>query len=225
MRNNSRRATKSELLLISFLIKKANLDINDGWQEDLRVTPMGDGGMGSLILNPDSDMNSKRIFGRQASECRFIDEDGVDVLVTLNLDKNGGLFELDVWKVNFEPLRTFPSDISEYLKQSLSICKTAQWTDPYLLTGAIHIGISNISPNPVKGFKEHGLHRTINRGFKPKIILSIVEEGNVTHAKGRYGRPQTRYRLGNNVVILDEHGKIITVYGPKPTGNYKKQSI
>ena len=68
----------------------------------------------------------------------------------------------------------------------------------------------------------HGLHRTINRGFKPKIILSIVEEGNVTHAKGRYGRPQTRYRLGNNVVILDEYGKIITVYGPKPTGNYQK---
>lgn len=98
----------------------------------------------------------------------------------------------------------------------------AQWTDLYLLIGAIHIGISNISPNPVKGFKEHGLHQTINRGFKPKIILSIVEEGNVTHAKGKYGRPQTRYRLGNNVVILDEHGKIITVYGPKPTGNYKK---
>ena len=97
----------------------------------------------------------------------------------------------------------------------------AQWTDPYLLTGAIHIGVSNISHNPIKGFKEHGLHQTINRGFKPKIILSIVEEGNVTHAKGRYGRPQTRYRLGNNVVILDEHGKIITVYGPKPTGNYQ----
>ena len=97
----------------------------------------------------------------------------------------------------------------------------AQWTDPYLLTGAIHIGISNISPNPVKGFKEYGLHQAINRIFKPNIILNIVEEEKVTHAKGRHG-PQTRYRLGNNVVILDEHGKIITVYGPKPTGNYQK---
>ncbi len=115
----------------------------------------------------------------------------------------------------------FNPTFSNALKLYLAELK-AQWTDPYLLTGAIHIGVSNISHNPIKGFKEHGLHQTINRGFKPKIILSIVEEGNVTHAKGRYGRPQTRYRLGNNVVILDEHGKIITVYGPKPTGNYKK---
>lgn len=71
----------------------------------------------------------------------------------------------------------------------------ALWTDPYLLTGAIYIGVSNISHNPIKGFKEHGLHRAINRGFKP---------------------------IGNNVVILNEHGKIVTVYGPPPTGNYQE---
>jgi len=61
----------------------------------------------------------------------------------------------------------------------------AQWSNPYLLTGAIHIGISNISPNPVKGFKEHGLHQAINRRFKANIILNIVKEGKSYSRKGK----------------------------------------
>lgn len=97
MKNNSRRATSSELLLISFLVEKANLHLNDNWQENLIVTPMDDGGMGS-----------------QVSECSFLDEDGVEVLATLNLDENSELFELDVWKVNYEPLIKLPYDDSAY---------------------------------------------------------------------------------------------------------------
>lgn len=97
----------------------------------------------------------------------------------------------------------------------------AQWSDLYLLTGAIHIRISSISPNPIKGFTKHGLQRAAARGFNRKVILNIVEDGDLTHGTGRYG-PQARYKLGNNVVILNEHGKIVTVYGPPPTGNYQK---
>ena len=48
MKNNSRKATKAELLLISFLVKKGNLILNDNWQEDLTVSPMDDGGMGEF---------------------------------------------------------------------------------------------------------------------------------------------------------------------------------
>ena len=43
-----------------------------------------------------------------------LDEDGVVVLAALNLDKNGKLFELDLWKVNFNPLETLPLDESAY---------------------------------------------------------------------------------------------------------------
>lgn len=114
MKNNSRRATKSELLLISFLVKRANLCLNDNWQENLIVTPLDDGGMGSLILNLGDERNSNRIMGSQASECHFLDEDGINVMASLNLDKNGELFELDVWKANFEPLTSLPSDVSAY---------------------------------------------------------------------------------------------------------------
>lgn len=114
MKNNSRKATKAELLLISFLVKKANLILNDNWQEDLTVSPMDDGGMGSLILDLDSDTEAKRTMGSQASECSFLDEDGVVVLAALNLDKNGKLFELDLWRVDFNPLKTLPLDESAY---------------------------------------------------------------------------------------------------------------
>lgn len=32
----------------------------------------------------------------------------------LNLDKNGKLFELDLWRVDFNPLMTLPLDESAY---------------------------------------------------------------------------------------------------------------
>lgn len=64
MKNNSRRATSSELLLISFLVEKANLHLNDNWQENLIVTPMDDGGMGSLVLNLGDDCVFRRNVGQ-----------------------------------------------------------------------------------------------------------------------------------------------------------------
>ena len=114
MKNNSRKATKAELLLISFLVRKGNLILNDNWQEDLTVSPMDDGGMGSLILDLDSDTDAERTMGSQASECSFLDEDGMVVLAALNLDKNGKLFELDLWRVDFNPLKALPLDESAY---------------------------------------------------------------------------------------------------------------
>ncbi|WP_421750901.1 DUF6984 family protein [Croceimicrobium sp.] len=36
------------------------------------------------------------------------DADGVEVIATLYLDKDGSLFELDLWKTNFEPLLILP---------------------------------------------------------------------------------------------------------------------
>jgi hypothetical protein len=73
---------------------------------------MNDGGMGSLLLLPDGDSTSRnRRLGRMASECEFIDSDGIPVLATLNLDTEGNLYELDMWKTNFEKLIAIPAEL------------------------------------------------------------------------------------------------------------------
>lgn len=71
---------------------------------------MNDGAMGSLVLFPDDLRPRKRLFGCVASKLEFKDEDGIDVLVTLNLDNEGKLFEVDSWKVDFKPLVRIPDD-------------------------------------------------------------------------------------------------------------------
>ncbi len=69
---------------------------------------MNDGEMGSLILYPNGITEVNRIFGNQISDYQFKDYDGVDVVVSLIIDTNGNLFELDMWKTNFEKLIHFP---------------------------------------------------------------------------------------------------------------------
>lgn len=41
-------------------------------------------------------------------ETQFTDIDGVEVIASLNVDVDGVLFELDIWKTNFEKLVKIP---------------------------------------------------------------------------------------------------------------------
>ena len=71
----------------------------------VRVAEMQDGGMGSLeFVEPPTN----RQFGDEIAEARFTDSDGVLVSVTINVDTEGRLFELDIWKVDNTPLLSFP---------------------------------------------------------------------------------------------------------------------
>lgn len=72
---------------------------------EVRVIGMDDGGMGSLSF-----VSSKphRAMGKVAGECTFSDADGMLVDAALLLDKEGDLFELDLWKVDFSPLIQIP---------------------------------------------------------------------------------------------------------------------
>ncbi|PWC42366.1 hypothetical protein TSO221_21870 [Azospirillum sp. TSO22-1] len=70
------------------------------------VEEMNDGGMGSLSFVNETTPHLR--FGQEIGEADFDDADGVLVSVTLNLDQNGDLFELDVWKVDNSPLKRFP---------------------------------------------------------------------------------------------------------------------
>jgi len=83
-----------------------------GTLNDLRVTEMNDGGMGSLLLIPKGASQTSRSFGEQLVLGEITDSDGVPVSVALNADRDGNLYELDVWKVDFSPLLTWPDPAS-----------------------------------------------------------------------------------------------------------------
>ncbi|WP_145925283.1 DUF6984 family protein [Bordetella sp. H567] len=84
-------------------------DGEERWAESLTrafVEEMEDGGMGSLrIVWPGE--HTERHFGWIVAEQTFLDSDGVEISVAVNVDKQGDLFELDMWKVDFSPLKKF----------------------------------------------------------------------------------------------------------------------
>ena len=113
-----RNPTLDELRLIDFLIRRAKgFNPQQDWKNRLKVRDMNDGGMGSLLLFLGGEEKSytNRGFGKQISECQFEDQDATHVIASLNLDKNGELFELDIWKTNFGKLVRIPDEISETL--------------------------------------------------------------------------------------------------------------
>lgn len=108
-----RSPSKDEVRLLEFLLSKAQIGVlSEDWRAKLRVSEMEDGGMGSLRLFPDGSQVEDRKFGRRASECQFTDEDGVEVLASLNLDQDGNLYELDIWKTDFGKLIRIPAQLA-----------------------------------------------------------------------------------------------------------------
>ena len=78
----------------------------DSVLEISEVEEMLDGGMGSIRF-VDEHMNQRHL-GKVLREAKFMGVDGMPVLVSINLDQNGRLFEVDIWKVDFSPLRRYP---------------------------------------------------------------------------------------------------------------------
>ena len=72
--------------------------------ECAQVRDMDDGGMGSLQFAGDE----PRSLGSCLVEAEYLDRDGVPVSIALNVDTNGLLYELDMWKVDFAPLQEYP---------------------------------------------------------------------------------------------------------------------
>jgi hypothetical protein len=76
--------------------------------DNLVAMGMDDGQMGSLTLLPNGVESAARSFGKQIVSGEFTDSDGVPVSITINVDGDDRLYELDVWKVNFAPLIAWP---------------------------------------------------------------------------------------------------------------------
>ena len=107
----SRRPSDGELKLIAYLLDKSAYQPPLDWKNRLTVSPMPDGGMGSLFLYLAPPRALARRFGREISQHRFQDEDGIEVIASLNIDQEGNLFELDIWKVDYSPLLRFPDPL------------------------------------------------------------------------------------------------------------------
>lgn len=106
----------SEKRLIEELLKRAGVDLPQGWIDVVTVFPMSDGGMGSLRFLCSSETSPVR----QAAELSFQDVDGVNVIASLNLDATGIPSELDIWKVDFSPLVRIPDAFEPSSEKGIS---------------------------------------------------------------------------------------------------------
>jgi len=108
-----RQLEEGEVLILTVLLsRELDWDRQPVDLRAVRVLDMDDGGMGSLrftsgTLDP--------VFGRTVAEGWFMDDDGLPVMLWLNLDQNDDLFELDSWKVDSSPRRRLPRAKSEVL--------------------------------------------------------------------------------------------------------------
>ncbi|HUQ66122.1 MAG TPA: hypothetical protein VM101_08205 [Flavitalea sp.] len=107
---NLRDLTNDEQRLIRHLISLANNKNLEHQLEKLKVKEMNDSGMGSLLLFPAGKVVPNRDYGQTVSEVEFHDADKAVVLASLNVDENGDLFELDIWKTNFDRLHKIPDE-------------------------------------------------------------------------------------------------------------------
>lgn len=89
------------------------LEGDDEWTgrlDTFEVKEMPDGGMGILcFVSPGNDLRNRQ-FGRRIAELQFNDADGVPIIASLNVDTDGSLYELDIWRTDFNRvIRLSPS--------------------------------------------------------------------------------------------------------------------
>jgi hypothetical protein len=104
-----RRLTTEEKSLLASLLNNAAAPPFKVSLDAVLASPYDDGGMGSLQLFPtDASTSRQRHLGKEIARGMFKDRDGVDVSVTVNVDDQGELYELDIWKVDSSPLLRWP---------------------------------------------------------------------------------------------------------------------
>lgn len=100
-----RPLTYAETALLTVLVEKLpqGAELKSQLQH-ARVQPMKDGAMGSLrFVSERNDRKSSELI-----EAKSVDVDGTVLEIAVNVDQDGKLFELDMWKVDFSPLIRIP---------------------------------------------------------------------------------------------------------------------
>lgn len=98
---------KEESDLLKALLGMVPSSAKPAAEDEIFAIDLADGGMGSIRLTDRSDRARK--MGRELVTAHYIDTDGVPVIISINLDENGRLFEVDFWKIDFSPLKLYPS--------------------------------------------------------------------------------------------------------------------
>lgn len=108
MEQQIRNINQIEKQIVKYLVRKADMEIPEESYANMLVRQMDDGDMGSFSIFPEAvDVQVQRKFGKQASEFQFVDDDEVLVVVSLYLDEEDKLLEVDVWKTDFNPVINF----------------------------------------------------------------------------------------------------------------------
>lgn len=92
-------------LLRALLSGKKDFELFDDQITNGLVIDMPDGGMGSIKFVGDENRNLGSLLG----EAEYVDADGMLVSIVVNADSDGQLYEVDFWKVDFSPLKQYPS--------------------------------------------------------------------------------------------------------------------
>jgi hypothetical protein len=132
---------EKKLLLTMPLIDAAYEEIVES-AVDEDVEELDDGGMGSLAFDPNSNSHNMRLmskikpikvngkkyavevyadqrkFGKIISEIETNDSDGIPVLISLYVDNLNNIYELDIWKTNFDKLHNLSVCLNNYIQHN-----------------------------------------------------------------------------------------------------------
>lgn len=111
--NALRKIREEEVLLINYLLIRANLNANEFIINDL-VDDYEGGKMGSIGLGkPGAEYLGDII------QAQYTDSDGTDVVITLTKDTENQILDLDFWKVDFSKLLQYPKPEKLYFNNAI----------------------------------------------------------------------------------------------------------
>ncbi|MGY0427336.1 MAG: DUF6984 family protein [Polaribacter sp.] len=107
-----RNLNQKEKKLIKFLLRKIKYDYE---LDNLIVDEIGGYPSESISFLSNRD-NVQRKMSKAIIECTFTDVDNIPISISLNIDDEGHLYELDIWKVDFSKIIRYP-DGKNIMKQ------------------------------------------------------------------------------------------------------------
>lgn len=103
-----RNIRNEEIVIINTLLSKASFE-KLMVSKETDVKDMDDGGMGSIYFIDKCKLQKNRKFGKKLIEAKYIDSDYTPVYFSLIIDADETLFELDIWRVDFNSLKKYPN--------------------------------------------------------------------------------------------------------------------
>lgn len=104
----SRKLTVKEVEIIEYLAQKAGYSLAPNWAESVVAYPLTNDAIGAIGIVANNAKNYVSQRCHLIADCQFYDDDKVGVLVSLYVDLEKNLYELDFWKFDFSKILTIP---------------------------------------------------------------------------------------------------------------------